>query len=133
VVVDVSLDQAWDLLGADRRAVLIDVRTVAEWTFVGVPVLDGSENELRFVEWNTFPAGTANPDFLAVAAADLELDQPILFLCRSGARSAAAARAFERLGFRDTYNITAGFEGAADGDGHRRGGWKHEGLPWRQS
>lgn len=132
MVAEISLEEAWNLLGSDERAVLIDVRTVAEWNFVGVPVLDDVGREVRLVEWNTFPAGTPNPDFLATASAGLDLDQPILFLCRSGARSAAAAQAFERLGFSDTHNVTAGFEGDLDQHGHRSGGWKHEGLPWRQ-
>lgn len=132
MVVNVSLAQAWELLESDDRAVLIDVRTMAEWNFVGVPVLDDIGCELRLVEWSTFPSGAPNPDFLATATADLEPDQPILFLCRSGARSDAAARAFESLGFGNTYNVTDGFEGHLDEAGHRMGGWKHEGLPWRQ-
>lgn len=132
VVANLSLEDAWSLLASDDRAVLIDVRTSAEWNFVGIPVVDGIGRELRLVEWTTFPAGTPNPDFLAVATADLELDQPVLFLCRSGARSDAAARAFSAAGFTRTFNVTAGFEGDLDEVGHRVGGWKHEGLPWRQ-
>lgn len=132
MVANLTLDEAWNMLTSDERSVLIDVRTAAEWNFVGTPVLDEIGRELRLIEWITFPAGTPNPDFLASATAGLDPDAPVLFLCRSGARSDAAARAFDAAGFSSTYNVTAGFEGDLGADGHRRGGWKHEGLPWRQ-
>ena len=132
MVATLSLEEAWSLLSSDERAVLIDVRTTAEWNFVGVPVVDDTGRELRLVEWNTYPDGVRNPDFLTAASADLEPDQPILFLCRSGARSDAAARAFDAAGFTQTFNVTAGFEGDLDEGGHRQSGWKHQGLPWRQ-
>lgn len=130
---DVTLQQAWDMLSADADAVLIDVRTTAEWNFVGRPSLDGAAGEVRFVEWQSFPSGARNADFIREAASGLAPGQPILLLCRSGARSEAAARALEAEGFTKTYNVVAGFEGHLDAAGHRIGGWKHEGLPWRQS
>ena len=120
------------MLESDDRAVLIDVRTTAEWTFVGVPSLEQLGRSPRLVEWTTFPGGQPNPDFLINATDGLETDQPVLFLCRSGARSDAAARALDAAGFSNTFNVTAGFEGDLGVDGHRRGGWKHEGLPWVQ-
>ena len=132
MVAELSLADAWSILEADDRAVLVDVRTSAEWNFVGVPTVGELERDVRLVEWITFPGGGPNPEFLTAASADLDRDQPVLFLCRSGARSEAAARVFDAAGFTQTYNVTAGFEGDLDGDGHRGGGWKHEGLPWRQ-
>ena len=129
---DLTLTQAWDLLHRDQRAVLIDVRTRAEWNFVGLPDVSSTGRELRTVEWITFPDGAPNPNFLAESSAGLDPDAPILLLCRSGARSAAAAAALEGAGFTDTYNVVAGFEGDLDGNGHRHDGWKDH-LPWRQS
>ncbi len=133
MVANLTLDEAWSMLTSDERSVLIDVRTAAEWNFVGIPVLDDVGRELRLVEWTTFPGGSPNPDFMATATADLDVETPVLFLCRSGARSDAAARAFDAAGFTATYNVVAGFEGDLGADGHRHGGWKHEGLPWRQA
>jgi rhodanese-related sulfurtransferase len=61
-------------------------------------------------------------------------ERPVLFLCRSGVRSAAAAEAAARAGYAHAYNVTEGFEGPLDADGHRGvSGWKAAGLPWRQS
>jgi rhodanese-related sulfurtransferase len=130
-VAELTLAEAWEMLRANRGATLIDVRTGAEWNFVGVPDLTTIGNELRQVEWTTFPDSAANPNFIAQASEGLESDQPILLLCRSGVRSHAAATALTRAGYGSAYNIVAGFEGDLDQDGHRHGGWKDE-LPWRQ-
>jgi rhodanese-related sulfurtransferase len=129
---DLTLEESWAQLADDERAVLIDVRTEAEWSFVGVPALDEIGRPLRLVEWVRYPSGEANPDFLAQACDQLEPGQPLLVLCRSGARSQQAAIALTAAGFGPAYNVAPGFEGPLDGAGHRHGGWK-DSLPWRQS
>lgn len=120
------------MLSSDDAATLIDVRTTAEWNFVGVPDLSEVGKQVRLVEWSRYPDGSANDRFVEQATEDLAADQPLLLLCRSGARSRAAAQTLEAAGFPRVYNVTAGFEGDLDGGGHRHGGWK-ERLPWRQS
>ena len=81
--------------------------------------------------------GTAYPrvwefDKLAAVA---KKDEPVMFLCRSGARSHGAAEAAMRAGWKETYNVLEGFEGDKDGQQHRSsvGGWRKAGLPWVQS
>src|SRR5699024_12176981 len=88
-----------------------------------------------FVEWNTYPEGTRNENFLAqLAEAGVTAEAPVVFLCRSGARSLAAAEAATAAGFGPAYNVLDGFEGATNTDGHRGDtGWRAEGLPWKQS
>ncbi len=130
-VTQLSLSDAWAMLVGDPQAQLIDVRTMAEWNFVGVPNLEELGKSVRNVEWTRFPAGDANPDFLATASEGLDPAQPILFICRSGARSQAAATAFEQAGFTNLFNVSAGFEGDLDPQRHRRDGWKDH-LPWHQ-
>jgi rhodanese-related sulfurtransferase len=132
MVSELSLEQAWDRLQADPDAILIDVRTTAEWNFVGIPDLRSVDRQVRLVEWIGFPDGAPNPEFLNQAAEGLAAEQCILLLCRSGARSRAAADALGGAGFGDVHNVTAGFEGDLDADGHRHGGWKDH-LPWTQS
>ncbi len=129
---EISLQDAWALLEGRPDAALIDVRTLAEWNFVGIPDLSSLGKELRTVEWTRFPTGEQNPAFVEQATEGLQPDQPLLFLCRSGARSRAAAQLLEGHGFTDVRNVTAGFEGDLGPDGHRHGGWKDH-LPWRQS
>lgn len=129
---DISVQDAWERIQAGAR--LVDVRTMAEWNFVGLPDLGG--NRVYCVEWQSFPSGAANPAFVAQVEEDLAGDKetPVLLLCRSGARSRAAAIALTAAGFAQAFNIVGGFEGDADSHGHRgqRNGWKAQGLPWRQ-
>jgi len=128
---ELTLDAAWSLLSEDTTAVLIDVRTAAEWQFTGTPDLAPLGKAVRLVEWTQWPGGAPNPDFLADATADLGPDQQILLLCRSGARSLAAAKALAANGYPNVHNVVAGFEGDLDAENHRHGGWKDH-LPWTQ-
>ena len=132
---DISAAEAWEKLAGDTRAQLIDVRTLAEWNFVGVPDLSSVGRQVHCIEWQDFPHGAPNPDFVAQASQALnDKDAPVLLLCRSGARSRAAAIALTQAGFHQAFNIADGFEGSVDADGHRgaRNGWKAANLPWRQ-
>ncbi len=129
---EISLDEAWSILTDDADATLIDVRTTAEWNFVGLPDLASLGREVRLAEWTRFPDGSPNDQFVEQATTGLEPQQPMLLICRSGARSRAAAQRLEAAGFPNVYNVTAGFEGDLDANGHRHGGWK-ERLPWHQS
>ncbi len=132
---DISPTDAWELLERDAEAVLVDVRSEAEWTFVGVPDVTGLGKKLVMVSWNQWPGGTRNPQFLdELDAAGVRGDGPTLFICRSGARSRAAAVAATEAGLAPSYNVSEGFEGDLDGSGHRgSAGWRARGLPWRQS
>lgn len=132
---DISGDSAWRLLAADPDARLIDVRTTAEWNYVGVPDLSSLDRKLLLIEWQSFPSGAVDPDFAAkVQQATAATGGPLLFLCRSGVRSAAAARAMTQLGRERCFNVADGFEGPLDAHRHRGGmrGWKASGLPWIQ-
>lgn len=132
---DRSPADTYNALKTEPGAVLVDVRTVPEWQFVGVPDLAPVSKEALFVEWQAYPEMKVNEGFVAaVEAKGVSKDQPIYLLCRSGVRSKAAAKALTAAGFQACYNILEGFEGNADSDGHRGnvGGWKHAGLPWRQ-
>jgi len=129
---ELTLDEAWQILADEDNAVLIDVRTRAEWNFVGVPVLEGVGKRPRMVEWTTYPDGAPNPDFVEQASKDLDPATPVLLLCRSGERSRGAAQALAASGFERAYNITLGFEGDLNKLGHRTTGWRYAGLPWKQ-
>jgi len=132
---DVGPRAAWDALAADDTAALIDVRTQAEWAFVGTPDLGELGREVVKIEWQIFPGMSGNQNFAdQVRSEGLAPERPLYLICRSGARSLQAAVLLAQQGF-STYNIADGFEGDLDADGHRGSisGWKVEGLPWRQS
>lgn len=133
---DVAPKTAWKILTERPEAVLIDVRTRAEWNFVGVPDLAGVGKKPALIEWQMFPTMQPNPDFVsALAGGVANKDAPLLFLCRSGARSAAAAKAMTAAGYSTCLNVSDGFEGPLNGEAKRGAsdGWKASGLPWRQT
>ncbi len=133
---DLTPQQAFDLVTSDERALLVDVRTDGEWTQIGVPDADALDGRAAFVEWVQAPSGRQNPQFLAqLAEAGLTPgdERPIVFLCRSGVRSIAAAQAATAAGLGPAYNVLEGFEGGIGPDGQRgHEGWRAAGLPWRQ-
>jgi len=131
---DVTPQEAYAAVTGDPEALLVDVRTRAEWTFVGVPDLARSGRRVHLVEWSTFPQGTVNERFVEqVREAGATPGRPIYLLCRSGARSISAAEALTAAGLGPAYNVLEGFEGPHDPQRHRSlAGWKNNGLPWAQ-
>ncbi len=131
---DVQPEEAYAALAADEDAVLVDVRTAAEWAYVGMPDLSALGKRVVAVEWQRFPDGAVNGDFVEqLQDSGLPDGAPIYFLCRSGVRSVAAAEAATAAGLGPAYNVLDGFEGPHDEFGHRTvAGWKVAGLPWRQ-
>ena len=131
---DVTPAEAWKGLSDDPAAVLVDVRTAAEWSYVGLPDLRGLGKDVVRVEWQTYPTGAVNPDFLAqLEGAGVDRSATVYFLCRSGVRSVAAAEAATASGWSRSLNVLEGFEGPHGAEHHRTvSGWKVAGLPWVQ-
>ena len=126
----VTPQEAYALLAADASVKLIDVRTTAERDWVGRVAI--SEQQHAAVEWNLYPAGAPNPEFLRQLTAVAKKDEVLLFLCRSGVRSRHAAKLATENGYQHCFDILQGFEGSKDGSGHRKTveGWCQAGLPW---
>ena len=131
---DVTPEESYAALQADPTAVLVDVRTSAEWSYVGLPDLSEVGKDLVRVEWQRYPDGQVNASFVEdLRDAGVGEGAPVYFLCRSGVRSQAAAAAATQAGLGPAYNVLEGFEGPHDEAGHRTvSGWKVAGLPWRQ-
>ncbi|WP_043826401.1 rhodanese-like domain-containing protein [Rhodococcus opacus] len=133
---DITPEHAWELLRDHPDAVLVDVRTDAEWKYVGVPDTTSLGRKTVLIEWVSYPTGSRNDNFVdqlkeaGIAGGE---DAPVIFLCRSGQRSIGAAEAATAAGIGPSYNVLDGFEGGLDADGHRGAvGWRALGLPWRQ-
>jgi len=119
--------EAWQLWKSMPGAQLVDVRTRAEWDWVGR--IPGAEE----IEWTTYPSGQPNSHFLAQLKQSVDLEALVMFICRSGVRSHGAACLASEAGYTECYNVLEGFEGDKDANGHRGniGGWRHAGLPWK--
>jgi rhodanese-related sulfurtransferase len=136
---EVDVASTWSTLQGNPRSQLVDVRTRAEWTYVGIPDLGALGKRAVLVEWQTFPDQSVDPRFADRLAQELQalgvqLDDDLFFICRSGSRSLAAAKAMASAGYRACHNVSEGFEGPLDDDRHRGtlSGWKATGLPWQQ-
>ncbi|MGH8808542.1 MAG: rhodanese-like domain-containing protein, partial [Noviherbaspirillum sp.] len=104
--------------------------TNAERDWVGRVAIP--ETQHVAVQWNVYPGGTPNPDFLGQLGQVASKDNVLLFLCRSGVRSRHAAKLATEHGYANSFDILEGFEGDKDAQGHRKtvGGWCKAGLPW---
>lgn len=122
--------EAWDFLQRTPNAVLIDVRMSIESMYVGRP--PGAIN----IPWYEFPDFEPNPSAFvaAVEHEGLSKDQPLILLCRSGARTLTAGKLLLEHGFTKVMHVVHGFEGELDAHHHRStvSGWRHAGLPWEQ-
>lgn len=136
---DINPKECWDMLAGSDRAVLVDVRTRAEWAYVGGPMIESGMRSPIGQEWQVFPTMQVDPGFVEALKQQLDAqgagpDTKICFLCRSGVRSLAAAQIMTAHGYTQCFNIAGGFEGDPDGNGQRGNvnGWKASALPWRQ-
>ena len=132
----VNSKQAWEALTENSQSVFIDVRTKAEWAFVGIPVLSKINKNPLFIEWREFPDMNVNEDFVnKVKSVVTDLKTPIYFICKGGGRSNEAAHAIAAEGYENCFNIVDGFEGEPNNDRHRGtiSGWKASNLPWEQN
>ncbi len=137
---DILAIDAYALLKGDSTSVLIDVRTQAEWAYVGTPDIQALGKTPLFLEWQSYPSMAVDANFAPrlealLASESVGPGASLVFLCRSGARSRHAATAMTSAGWSPCFNVSDGFEGPLD-NSRRRGavnGWKAGGLPWTQT
>lgn len=137
---DVGVSETWKRLAEENDSLLIDVRTTAEWNFVGMPDLSSIGKSVILEEWQTYPSMQVNDSFAESVKRAVEdigggLQTELYFLCRSGVRSMAAASAVTGIGFDKCFNVKGGFEGPHNEEKHRGqiDGWKAKELPWIQN
>jgi rhodanese-related sulfurtransferase len=133
---DISSREAFEMLLSDKDTYLIDVRTMPEWSLVGLPDLKEIGKDTYMISWMTYPNMELDRNFVEkVSEVSQDKNSNLLFLCKSGGRSAQAANAAAKAGYKNCFNISDGFEGNLN-DMEQRGkvnGWKASGLPWKQS
>lgn len=124
----------FDQLSADPTALLIDCRAKIEWDLVGIADLSSLGKKTLLIEW-TDNANQRNPQFADHVSGYASKDTPIIIMCRIGGRSQAACQYLAELGYTNLTNMSEGYEGRADAQGHRNSfeGWRARNLPWHQS
>ncbi len=141
-VIEETPQQTWSGLENTSDAVLVDVRTKAEWSFIGIPDLSALDKQVILQEWRQYPDMSVNEGFVANILDQFGGAAPskIYFLCRSGVRSLEAAHVVsEALSAQGQsvvcVNVLEGFEGDLNSERHRgeTNGWKSRGLAWGQS
>ncbi len=117
---NISATDAWELLKSEPDSFLVDVRTEAEWNSVGYPNLSEIGKNLIKITWKQ-----DDLQFITVLKdALLDKDSQVIFICKVGGRSAAAANLAISYGYKNCYNLVGGFE---------MGGWKDSNLPYIKS
>ena len=136
---DVTPLEAFEDLKNNPNSFLIDVRTQAEWAFVGVSDLSEIGKETILLQWKIYPQMQINPDFVRLfnkAAEQLGVkeDSNLFFICKTGGRSLDAAEKMTKNGYKNCFNVANGFEGDRTENGQRGkvNGWKADALPWSQ-
>ena len=131
---DITPEEVWQTLGENEQAVLVDVRTAAEWKYVGVADISNLPSKSIYIEWVSFPGDKFNENFPRELSQAVPSHQtPLYFLCRSGVRSIGAAKLATSMGYENCFNILEGLEGVFDEKGHRGtvSGWQARGFPWK--
>jgi len=126
---------AIERLQNNPQALFVDVRSKAEYKYVGYP-----ENSI-LIPWIDDPDWEPNPEvFSDLVMQELDgrenlSDTEIILICRSGFRSNEALKCLENKGFTQVSHVASGFEGDLDENDHRGNlnGWRHDGMPWSQS
>ena len=126
---------AVERLQDNPQALFVDVRSKAEYKYVGFP-----ENSI-LIPWIDDPDWEPNPEaFSDLVMQELDrreniLNTEIILICRSGFRSNEALKCLENKGFTQVSHVASGFEGDLDENDHRGNlnGWRHDGMPWSQS
>src|SRR5690606_29178330 len=98
-------NEALALLQEAPEAKLVDVRSRAEWDWVGR--IPGAVE----IEWQSYPGMRPNSDFLNYLSSQVDKESLVMFICRSGGRSHQAAAMAAESGYGNCYNILEGFEG----------------------
>jgi rhodanese-related sulfurtransferase len=138
---DVTTVEAYNMVCDNTNVYIVDVRTDAEWIWVGHPgpnntgegdCLDGKV--VNIPVWLGRPGNwSVNKSFIEDVNEFFEdIEDPVLItMCLSGGRSKYAQGFLKEEGYVDVYNMLTGFQGSVDEYGYRNvNGWVVVGHPY---
>ena len=127
--------ECFKILSINPNSHLIDVRTEPEWSYVGIPDLSSIKKQALCISWKIYPEMRVNNNFeKQIIKFNIQKNNNLYFICRSGNRSYDAAKFLISKGFTNCFNVSDGFEGKLN-QHHKRtsiDGWKFHNLPWKQ-
>jgi rhodanese-related sulfurtransferase len=157
---DILSIEAYDMLNTVPNTYLIDVRTRAEYQFIGhapmahlFPYFFLTDELVKQEDGWEYQLAKNDKAFVQEISQRFQKSNNLLIICRDGTRSILAARELIKAGFKNVYNVKDGFEGPLfpfyeDQNKHKfyrqlakrnkvpgynhRGfyGWQWWGLPW---
>lgn len=142
-----TAEETYEMMKKDPKVILVDVRTPAEWQFVGYTDMAQIMIPSVFFKFDGLDEkkpryrSVVNSNFVSefeekIADLDADQDSTYVIMCRSGAtRAQPAAKMLAQYGFKNVYIMTDGFEGGKTKEGEHKGfrlkaGWKVNGYPW---
>ena len=134
-VKNITSIECFNKLSEISNSYLIDIRTKPEWEFIGVPDLSSLNKKTIFISWLVYPEMRINSYFeKQINESNIEKNDKLFFICRSGRRSFQAAKFLSHSGYNYCYNVSDGFEGKKNSLNQRStiNGWKFNNLPWNQ-
>ncbi|WP_319380458.1 rhodanese-like domain-containing protein [Thiomicrorhabdus sp.] len=137
----ITAENTYKWMKEDDSVILVDVRTPAEWQFVGYTPMAQIMIPSVFFKYDGVDdkkpryRSVLNEKFISEFEEklfDLDADKntPFVVMCRSGAtRAQPAAKMLDQYGYKNVYIMTDGFEGGKMKDGDKQGwrlkaGWK---------
>ncbi len=128
-ILEITSREAYEMITRDPAVRLVDVRSIAEYYFVGHPPT-AANVPLTFWDEKA-QALVGNDHFVEDIKARYKPEESLVFICRSGGRSLKAAQLARAAGFSHVASVKDGFEGEKDARGYRTvKGWKNSGLPY---
>lgn len=110
--------EAYDMLRTIPNTYLIDVRTRAEYQFIGHPPMAYlfpycffNNRLVKNEEGITYQFNAINRSFIEEISKVFQGENNLIIICRDGARSIDAAAKLMENGFKHVYNVKNGFEG----------------------
>ncbi|MGA1839313.1 MAG: rhodanese-like domain-containing protein [bacterium] len=147
----ITAQEAYDMISTGQ-AIIIDVRTLEEYVFVGSPALESEGDPIAYlISWKIFNGidenGAVklidNPEFDKLVSQTFGDDKtrPLITMCACGIRSSFAAQRLETLGFTNVYEIDNKLKEASHFPGGIGGGFQgtsynglydgYKGYPYR--
>ena len=107
--INIKATDAFDFLSKKVTSHLIDTRSDLEWKTTGIPDLSSINKKVNLINWGPVLDQTFFEQYKKFLVTSFNQKDSLFFICRSGSRSFMAAKFAIEFGFKNSFNIHAGF------------------------